>query len=45
MGPLNYLPPDILLNVPAFRDHVHYVDKSMDPLGLRNVISGTMSFT
>jgi hypothetical protein len=45
MGPLNCFPPKFLLNVPASRDHVQYVDKPMDLLGLRDVLRGIASFT
>jgi hypothetical protein len=45
MGPLDRFPLELLLNVPSSRDHVHSVDKSMDPLGPRDIFRGPMLLT
>jgi hypothetical protein len=45
MGPLDYFPVEFLLVVLVSRDHVHCVDKSMLPLGLRDIFGGPMLFT
>jgi hypothetical protein len=45
MGPLTCFPSEFFLDVPASRDHIHGMEKSMDPLGLRDVLSSPTSFT
>jgi hypothetical protein len=45
MGPLNRFPPELLLNVLASRDHIHNVDKLMDPLDSRDILRSLASFT
>jgi hypothetical protein len=38
MGPLTSLPPYLFLNALATRDHIHGMDKPIDPLGLRGIL-------
>jgi hypothetical protein len=45
MGPLDFFPPEFPVDVPSSRDHVHYVKKSMYPLGLRDIFIAPMLFT
>jgi hypothetical protein len=44
-SPIYYLPPSFLLNVPTSRDHVHCVDKPIDPLGVGDVLGCPILFT
>jgi hypothetical protein len=44
MGPLASLPLEFLLDIPSSREHIHGMDKPMDPLGLRHVLLNSTSF-
>jgi hypothetical protein len=45
MGPLTCFPYDLFLDVLASWDHIHGMEKLMDPLGLRDVPKSPVLFT
>jgi hypothetical protein len=45
MRQLTCFPFHFFLNIPTSWDHIHGMEKSMYPLGLRDVLSSPVSFT